>query len=138
LESQVKCHSLVGRVHLPGITCNVSAELSNSHVIAFPSRYGGFPNALAEGLAVGLPAVAYLDVSGVEDLIIEGETGFLVDLAKSSLGLAEALERLVSNPSLRSRLGANARQRTQLWRPEIICELWEKQLRAATGRRGAA
>ena len=45
--------------------------------MAFPSRYEGFPNALAEAMAASLPAVAFENVSGVEDLVVPGKTGIL-------------------------------------------------------------
>ena len=38
-----------GRIRLPGITADIEQELLDGHALAFPSRYEGFPNALAEG-----------------------------------------------------------------------------------------
>ena len=49
----------------------------HARAFVYPSRYEGFPNALAEAMAAGLPAVAFANVSGVEDLISHGETGIL-------------------------------------------------------------
>ena len=125
LEAQVKGLGLDERVLLPGITSDPAAELAASHIMAFPSRYEGFPNALAEGLAAGLPAVGFTGVSGVEDLIVDRETGLLVDPAQEKSALADALTQLMGDSDLRSRLGAQARREAEKWRPEIVCDRWE-------------
>jgi glycosyltransferase involved in cell wall biosynthesis len=93
--------------------------------MAFPSLYEGFPNALAEGLAVGLPAVGYRGVSGVEDLIIHGTTGLLVEQEAGVDGLARALAALMSEPDLRAILGKSARRHVSRWSPEIIFAEWD-------------
>jgi GalNAc-alpha-(1->4)-GalNAc-alpha-(1->3)-diNAcBac-PP-undecaprenol alpha-1,4-N-acetyl-D-galactosaminyltransferase len=134
LEARVKRYELSGRVYLPGITAHLVAELTASHVMAFPSRYEGFPNALAEGLAAGLPAVGLLGVSGVEELIIDNETGLLVASAGGASALAEVLKRLMDDRDLRVRLGTRAKQHLERWRQEIICEQWERGLVTVTER----
>ena len=138
LESQVKKLGLDGRVLLPGITTDPASELAASHVMAFPSRYEGFPNALAEGLAAGLPAVGFAGVSGVEDLIVDRETGLLVDPAQEKFALADALTQLMEDSDLRSRLGAQAKREAEKWRPEIICDRWESLLVAVAGSKEPA
>jgi GalNAc-alpha-(1->4)-GalNAc-alpha-(1->3)-diNAcBac-PP-undecaprenol alpha-1,4-N-acetyl-D-galactosaminyltransferase len=124
LESQIQVHALCERVSLPGISTRVTAELRNAHIMALPSRYEGFPNALAEALASGLPAVGFSGVSGVDELIIDNETGFLVN-PKLDTGLSDALKRLMDQADLRSSLGARARDHMKNWRSEIICKQWE-------------
>ncbi len=125
LESRIRAHELTGRVRLPGVTADAATELAASHIIAFPSRFEGFPNALAEGMAVGLPAVGHIEVSGVEELIIDNATGLLVDPAGGSPALADALRRLMDNPGLRVDLGAQARRHMERWRSDAIYERWE-------------
>lgn len=120
------------RVCLAGLTSSPEAEMTASHVIAFPSRYEGFPNALAEGMAAGLPAVAQIGVSGVEELVVEGRTGFLV--GDDSAGLADALDRLMTNPNLRGEMGREARQHATLWAPDDIHARWATVLAAAAGK----
>jgi glycosyltransferase involved in cell wall biosynthesis len=134
LEGSVVRLDLGGRVQLPGIVTDLSAELAASHLMGFSSRYEGFPNALAEGLAVGLPAVGYLGVSGVEDLIVDGQTGLLVNIEDGADALGGALAALMSNAPLRRRLGEAARDHVTQWAPSHVFALWEDMLIEATGR----
>src|SRR5262249_370408 len=97
LEHRVQRKGLESRIHITGFVSDVYRELSAAQLIAFPSRNEGFPNALAEGLAVGLPAVGYKGVSGVEDLIVDGTTGLLVDQEDEIAGLARALSTLMAD-----------------------------------------
>lgn len=80
-----------------------------SDVYLLPSSYETFSLAAFEAAASGLPIVA-APVSGVEDLVGDGETGFLVDLDAGRL--AAALSALADDPAARSRLGAAARERS--------------------------
>ena len=56
-----------------------------------------------------LPVVSTL-ITGVPELIDDGHTGLLVRPGRPDL-LADALERLLANPSLCSELGSNAREK---------------------------
>src|SRR5207253_1527539 len=112
LQSRIERHGLGGRIGLRAPTDDIAGELSRSHAMAFPSRYEGFPNALAEAMAAGLPAVAFENVSGVEDLIAPGVTGILVqwgdgggETAAAVQSLAEGLGRLMASADLRTRIG---------------------------------
>jgi GalNAc-alpha-(1->4)-GalNAc-alpha-(1->3)-diNAcBac-PP-undecaprenol alpha-1,4-N-acetyl-D-galactosaminyltransferase len=131
LEEQVRRADLQDRIGLAGLVPDVLQELAGSQVMAFPSHYEGFPNALAEGLAAGLPAVAFKDVSGVEDLIVDDETGLLVEPSDGVAGLATTLSRLLSDPSLRNKLGTAARDHVKQWAPDRIFALWRELLSEA-------
>jgi glycosyltransferase involved in cell wall biosynthesis len=131
LEDRVRRRGLKARINITGFVSDVYQELSAAQLIAFPSRNEGFPNALAEGLAVGLPAVGYMGVSGVEDLIIEGTTGLLVDQEDDIAGLARALSTLMADAHLRVKLGSAALQHIGQWAPDRMFALWDEVLREA-------
>jgi GalNAc-alpha-(1->4)-GalNAc-alpha-(1->3)-diNAcBac-PP-undecaprenol alpha-1,4-N-acetyl-D-galactosaminyltransferase len=126
LEALVQSFQLDRRVQLPGLLKDVSGELAAANLIAFPSRYEGFPNALAEGLATGLPAIGLKGVSGVEDLIVDRKTGILVDDVPGNL--TEALSRLMADAGMRRELGEAARNHVLQWAPAYILPLWETVL----------
>ena len=62
------------------------------------------------------------------DLIADGETGLLVQRERGVPCLAQALERLMADSSLRKKLGAEASNRMLAWRPDVVCQAWEAQL----------
>jgi colanic acid/amylovoran biosynthesis glycosyltransferase len=66
----------------------------------------GLPTAIMEAMATGLPAVGTRH-AGIPDLILERETGLLVD-ERDAEGLAEAMA-VLRNYTLRARLGEAAR-----------------------------
>jgi GalNAc-alpha-(1->4)-GalNAc-alpha-(1->3)-diNAcBac-PP-undecaprenol alpha-1,4-N-acetyl-D-galactosaminyltransferase len=125
LEDQLRRLRLESRIQLKPTTPDVFAELAASHVMAFPSHYEGFPNALAEGLSAGLPAVGFHGVSGVEELIVHGKTGLLVEEKTGAIGFAQALSVLMSRADIRVQLGGAAQQHVRQWAPEQIFALWD-------------
>lgn len=107
LEALVKRKHLEGRVFFQGLSHNMAPIYQNSDIFAFPSKYEGFPNALAEAMAAGLPVVGFASCPSVQDLISDGRDGVLA--ADGVDGLAAALERLMREPKLRQNLGVQAR-----------------------------
>ena len=87
---------------------HLAEYLSRAHVFAAPSVYEGGPGFVyLEAMACGLPAIA-CEGSGAAEVIVPGETGFLVPPNDSS-ALANALGRLLSNEALRQEIGSRAR-----------------------------
>ncbi len=135
LQSRIARRGLSGRISLRPPIRDIAGEFARSHAMAFPSRYEGFPNALAEAMAAGLPAVAFDNVSGVEDLVTDGVTGILAswgdgttDAAVRSLG--QGLERLMADANLRIRLGAAAAGRiTEFDAPNVLRQ-WDELIAA--------
>ena len=85
--------------------------LAGAAVVACPSRREGFGVTCLEAMAHGKPVVASA-VGGLLDLVVDGETGLLVP-PRDPAALRRALERLLSDPELRRRLGAAARERAR-------------------------
>jgi len=82
--------------------------LSNHDVFAFPSYYSSenFPLVIIEAMAAGLPVIAS-DWRGIPSLVEDRETGLLVP-PRDIHHLASALENLLLDPALRTRLAGNA------------------------------
>ena len=81
--------------------------LAGAAVVACPSRREGFGLVCAEAMAYGRPVVAS-SVGGLLDLVRDGETGLLVPPGDPA-ALRVALERLLDDSALRTRLGAAGR-----------------------------
>jgi glycosyltransferase involved in cell wall biosynthesis len=129
LEDVIRSRRMNGRVQMPGVVRDVAEELGAAHLMAFPSRYEGFPNGLAEGLALGLPAIGLRDVSGVEELIVDGKTGFL--MGDDQAALAGALSALMQSATTRRQFGEAARDHVRQWAPNRVFLMWEGLLREA-------
>jgi glycosyltransferase involved in cell wall biosynthesis len=82
-------------------------------VFVTASRYEGWPIAVAEAMASGVPVVGF-DVAGVRELARHGEDGVLVPAGDLD-GLARALRRVWTDDSLRERMGRAARTRARGW-----------------------
>jgi glycosyltransferase involved in cell wall biosynthesis len=80
-------------------------------IVACPSRREGFGVVCAEAMAHGRPVVASA-VGGLLDLVVDGETGLLVEPGDVG-ALRAALQRLLGDAELRRRLGAAARERAR-------------------------
>lgn len=117
--------NLGDKVRFAGLTEEVGRELSQAHLFALPSRYEGYPNALAEAVSHGLPAIAFTGVSGTSALISDGKTGLLVVPGPDDVAcLSEALRRLMSDSDLRAHMGQAARAKRESHRPEHVFAQW--------------
>ena len=80
--------------------------LRGCEVFVLPSRFETFGIAIVEAMACGRPVVA-ANAGGMPEIVRNGITGILVDKENPSQ-LADALNALLGDPSLRQRLGENA------------------------------
>ena len=82
-----------------------------ANIFLFPSRHEGMPNALLEAMASGLPAIASC-IAGNEELVVEGETGYLVP-PENVESLQAALKKLLLDPVLCEQMGAASRRHVE-------------------------
>jgi len=111
LESLVAQGDIGKRVWLAGSVENVPQLLHAMDVFVLPSLAEGISNTILEAMACGLPVVA-TRVGGNEELVVEGETGFLVPRADPG-AMAETLLHYLEDDSLRDRHGAAGRRRVE-------------------------
>jgi glycosyltransferase involved in cell wall biosynthesis len=100
-------YGLSGRVQFAGMQSDVRPYLWSSDVFIFPSLYETFSLVTYEAAASGLPIVVS-HLYGVEDLIKDGDNGFLVETTVA--GVRQGLERLLAlSPAERRAMGQRAR-----------------------------
>lgn len=88
-------------------------------IVAHTSEWEGLARVLPQGLISGKPVVSY-DVDGAREVVIPGETGYLLPVEEIA-GLADAICELAESPELRIRLGENGRARfTDVFRHQTM------------------
>lgn len=134
LRKQIHDYGLDDRIFLKGESQRIIDEYVKGDIFCFPSAYEGFPNALAEAMSAGLPAVAYRSCSGVPSLIQDHESGLLVEDGPDAL--AEGLRALMGDQRLRAQMGQRARDAMAAYAPDRIWDQWEQLLKEAAEKRG--
>ncbi len=131
LESRAAARGVAARVSMPGWTepqC-VWAELAESTLFVLPSRYEGFPSALLEAMAAGVPCMAVDCDSGPRAIIRHGTDGVLVD--NSTEGLAEGMRQLLQDAATREALASRAGEVTDRFGWEEMVTAYERVLTQA-------
>jgi GalNAc-alpha-(1->4)-GalNAc-alpha-(1->3)-diNAcBac-PP-undecaprenol alpha-1,4-N-acetyl-D-galactosaminyltransferase len=118
---------LVECVHLLGSVKNVNAHLRQADLFVMPSRFEGFPMALCEAMACGLPVLAADCLSGPREIVRDGIDGILVP-PEDVDALAAGLDALMSDPLRRQQLAQAAPQVLNRFGLERIMGLWTEAI----------
>jgi glycosyltransferase involved in cell wall biosynthesis len=138
LQAWVRARELEGRVFMPGIAGNVAQWHARCDLYVLTSHSEGFPNALAEALCHGLPAVSVDCDTGPRDIIRHGIDGLLVP-AGDATALTQALDQLMGDGELRRQFAAHAVDARQRFSIDRIAGLWEALfIRSAAAHPAAA
>lgn len=120
IHKQGRMETLINLVKELGITKvttfhgnvnNVPAISSQLDIVVCSSHAEGLPLCLLESMCLEKPLVA-TSVNGIPEIIIEGETGFLVPKKNPEL-LAKRVEELLKNKNLRISMGKKGRERVE-------------------------
>jgi glycosyltransferase involved in cell wall biosynthesis len=98
------------RVKLLGQRTDVPRILDATDVMVHPAYADAFPTVLIEAMAARLPIVAS-SAGGIPEIVVDGETGRLFDVAAKPGAMASALEPLLIDSKLRQRFGEAGRLR---------------------------
>jgi glycosyltransferase involved in cell wall biosynthesis len=106
LAGDLKCP-----IRFLGFQKNVPEWLTAADIVIVPSHAEPLGNTTLEAMAYGLPVIGS-NVGGIPEMIVDERTGLLIS-PKSPCDLAVALDRLLSTPPLRQRMGIAARRRCE-------------------------
>lgn len=99
---------IADRVRFAGPRTDVAERLAEAQMFALVSNWEGLPRSIIEAMRAGLPVVAS-DVGGTREMVLPGQTGYLV--RRGDVGaLTTRLDELLRSPQQRSQIGRRARQ----------------------------
>lgn len=129
LLAQIERLELSARVSLPGRTTEPWEVMQRANAFVLSSRVEGFPNALLEAMALGLPCVALDCPSGPSELSDEGKTALLVP-QDDAPALSAALARVMGESTAwREALGAQAAASVRMrYRLDEVLQRWDEVL----------
>lgn len=109
--------------------------VGHSDIFVLSSLWEGFPVAVLEAAACGIPVIATRCPSGPEEIISDGVNGLLVPVADET-AMAEAILRLINDKELATKLAQAGRKRAEDFAVKKIVQEYEAAfLGAALGRK---
>ena len=110
-----------------GLVKDPLPHYDTAHVFVLPSRTEGMPNALLEAMGCGVPVIVSDGAPGLLEVVEHGVTGLVVPV-NDAVALAAALRLMLSDASLRRRLGMAARERVLEYELSRSLASWESAL----------
>lgn len=101
--------NLVSRIKLLGMQSSIERFLTPNSILWQFSKTEAMPMTVLESMASGVPVIGF-DVRGINDVVINGETGILIPYGDTEEA-AFKTKTLLNNYSLRQKFSINGRQR---------------------------
>jgi glycosyltransferase involved in cell wall biosynthesis len=117
-----------------GLQNDIRPYLWSSHVFVLPSAYEAFSLICFQAAAAGLPLIA-TRVYGVEDLLVDGVNGWMVE--RTDGAVAAAIQHAAASPERTSLMGRAAQERATAYDTQIFQSRWLQLLENEFGIRHA-
>ncbi|MGL4849564.1 MAG: glycosyltransferase family 4 protein [Clostridium sp.] len=121
----IKQLDLVGKVKIQEFTHDVKKEYLECGIFLMTSKSEGLPMVLVEAMTCGVPCISYDIKTGPKDLILDNETGYLIE-AFDKKNMKEKIIELLENKEKRKEMGMKAYQKSSEFNEEVIIKEWEK------------
>lgn len=115
------------RIQWHGLQADPQPFYERASIFALPSRFEGMPNVLLEAMTCGLPTVITDASPGPLEAVEHGVSGLVVS-SEDPAAMAAALSHLISDMSLRRRMGREAKARAANWRINEVLPIWDEVL----------
>lgn len=126
LQEKIKRLGISDGVKIYPFTKDVENQIVNSRFLVLTSHFEGFPRALIESLAMGVPVVS-VNCNGPEEIIQHEINGLLVE-NYDQVALARAMERMFNDEELYNKCKKNAIKSVEHLRNDTIGLLWSQLL----------
>lgn len=111
------------QMHFRGQVSNLYDRYSDYAVMVMTSRYEGFPMTLLEGMGNGLPLISFDIPTGPDEIIDNGENGFLLSPADIE-GMTDRLIKVIESQDLRKKLSKGSSTKAERFVEEGITKEW--------------
>lgn len=109
LQRQVSKLGLQDKVIFTGFQTDAISYINAMDIFVLPSENEGLPRVILEAMLMAKPVVA-CNITGPSELVINGETGFLIPV-KNPQALADAVLKLIASGDTRNQMGAKGKER---------------------------
>ena len=109
LMTKVKERNLDSRIIFTDFQSDAISYINALDIFVMTSEKEGLPRVIIEAMLMGKPVIAS-DITGPSELVVDGETGFLVPVGRT-YAIANAILMLIRNPALREQMGERAKER---------------------------
>lgn len=123
LEALIKSLNLQKNVKLMGAHKDVLELIKDSSLFVMSSDYEGYPNALVEAMAIGLPVICTDFYSGTARELVGKNNGLIVPVG-DSVAMAEAIAELLSNPEKRAIMSKENLKIRDMLSMNLIADMW--------------
>ena len=122
-EKMIEDKGLQGRVKLMGQVSNMKDLYLETSIFALSSKIEGLPMVLLEAMSLGCAPVSFDIVSGPNEVIVNGKSGFLVEDGDID-GFADKISLLIENEEIRQQIACEAVKVSQDFSIEKIGNRW--------------
>lgn len=122
-EQLIKKYGITNSFHILPPTDRIMEKYCESSFYVMSSRFEGLPMVLLEAMSCGLPCISFDCPNGPSDLINNGENGYLIENGNIEQ-LAQAMDSMILNNTLRQKMGKNAYSFVQKYSPDNVMQMW--------------
>ena len=120
LKGMAKSLLVEDRFIFTGQVADLTPFYTMANLVVLPSHTEGSPNVLLESMAAGLPIIATA-VGGVPEIVEDEKQALLIE-KQNPRALAQAIDRMLNDTSLRKRLSEAARNSVSAYSPTAYCD----------------
>lgn len=111
VQSSIRASRSQDNIHLLGRLDRAYRFMAAADVVTLTSRWEGLPYSILEAMACSKPVVSTF-VNGCQEVVVDGETGYLVE-AGNALDWAKRVLQLLADPRLSQSMGKEGRHRVE-------------------------
>lgn len=118
LKDEVESQNLQKEIQLLGYRTDIKELIAACDIGVLLSHREGLPRNIMEIMAGGKPVIG-TNIRGIRDLVIEGETGYLVPVG-NSMKTADHLEYLINHKPIIKKMGIKAQEYVQQYEINVV------------------
>lgn len=125
LEARIQELGLERQIELPGASKNLLMDIRDAAVFVMSSDYEGFPNALVEAIAMGIPVISTDFPTGVAHEIVTQDVGLVVPCGDQN-AMRDAMRHMLDNADTRAVIRSKGYQTLKRFEVDHVTCMWNE------------